>query len=309
MDRGKVLHVDASALSDEAVTMLKALASEVRLRILQLLGSESRSVNQLAEYLGIPPSTAAMHIKILEEAGLIHTEFQSASRGMQKLCSRTADQVLVRLPPLEPVVSQAVEISLPIGTYVRAEVQSPCGLATEERFIGMIDDPLSFLEPERFQAQILWFRQGFVEYQTPYRLPPGTLPQSLQLRMEICSEAPTHNEDWPSDITVWVNGVEIGTWTSPSDYGGTRGALTPAWWLDVDSQHGVLKRWEVNGLGTFVDGVQVSDVTCSSLGLTKQRLITLRIGVKDTARHVGGLNLFGSKFGNYPEDLRLRITY
>lgn len=48
--------------------------------------------------------------------------------------------------------------------------------------------------------------------------------------IEICSEAPNHKDDWPSDITVWINNHEVGTWTSPSDFGGERGVLTPAWW-------------------------------------------------------------------------------
>lgn len=173
----------------------------------------------------------------------------------------------------------------------------------------MIDDPTSFLEPERVNAQILWFRQGFVEYKFPCRIPPNSEARTIQLRMEICSEAPTHNDNWPSDITLWINGIETGTWTSTADYGGMRGALTPSWWLDVDSQYGQLKRWEVNPIGAFVDGVQVSEVTIDRLKLDTNRSVTIAIGVKSDTQHVGGLNLFGRKFGNYPEDLVMRIWY
>jgi len=217
--------------------------------------------------------------------------------------------VLLSLPPLERTEGKALEISMPIGAYVHFEVVPTCGLATEASLIGTIDDPVSFFEPERVNAQILWFRQGFVEYRFPYRLPPTTKHQTLQLRMEICSEAPTHNAHWPSDITVWINDIEIGTWTSSGDFGGVRGALTPAWWLDVDTQHGQLKRWEVNAIGAFVDGLQVSDVCLPDLKLGQLPATTVRIGVKAEAQHVGGLNLFGRRFGNYPEDLVLRITY
>lgn len=309
MDHGKTLHLDVSQPNEKALSALKALASEQRLRILALLGTETRSVNQLAQLLDIPISTAAMHIKELEDAELIHTEMQPASRGQQKSCSRRFDQVLIRLPPFERTEGKVIEISMPIGAYVRFEVMPTCGLASELALIGTIDDPVSFLEPERLNAQILWFRQGFVEYQFPYRLPASAKPQSLQLRMEICSEAPTHNDRWPSDITVWINGIEIGTWTSPGDFGGARGALTPSWWLDVDTQYGQLKRWEVNATGTYVDGLQVSDIRLDDLQLGKSSAITVRIGVKADAQHIGGLNLFGRKFGNYPEDLVLRITY
>jgi hypothetical protein len=43
--------------------------------------------------------------------------------------------------------------------------------------------------------------------------------------------------------------------------------------------------------------------------LDSRRVITVRIGVKPDALHVGGLNLFGRTFGNYPQDLTLRIEY
>jgi hypothetical protein len=38
-------------------------------------------------------------------------------------------------------------------------------------------------------------------------------------------------------------------------------------------------------------------------------VITVRVGVKADALHVGGINLFGSSFGNYPQDLTLRLEY
>lgn len=308
-DHGKTLIVDLNQSNDKALTMLKALASEWRLRILQILGAESYSVNRLAQLLEIPISTAGMHIKLLEDAELISTELEPASRGMQKVCSRRFDRVLVELPPLEKDEGKFSEVSMPIGAYVNYEVEPTCGLATDTQIIGMIDDPTSFLEPEHVNTQILWFRQGFVEYKFPLRIPPNTKPRTVQLRMEICSEAPTHNDNWPSDIYLMINGVEVGVWTSPADYGGTRGALTPPWWVDVDSQYGQLKRWEVTPSGTFVDGMQISEVTIKRLKLHEQRSVTVRIGVKSDAQNIGGINLFGRKFGNYPEDLVMRIWY
>ena len=308
-DHGKILYVDASQPNEKALAILKVLASDWRLRILQVLGTESYSVNRLAQLLDIPLSTTGMHVKLLEEAELIQTKSEPASRGTQKTCSRRFDRILIELPPLEKEDENYLEVAMPIGAYVNFEAEPTCGLASETNIIGIIDDPTSFLEPERVNTQILWFHQGFVEYKFPCRIPPKTKPRTIQLRMEICSEAPTHNDDWPSDITLWINGIEVGTWTSPADYGGTRGALTPSWWLDVDTQYGQLKRWEVNASGTYIDGVQVSEMTIDQLKLEGQRSVSIRIGVKPDSRHVGGLNLFGKKFGNYPEDLMMRIWY
>jgi len=173
----------------------------------------------------------------------------------------------------------------------------------------MLDDPASFYEPARMDAQLLWFHQGYVEYRLPNRLPGGAHPESLRLSMEICSEAPLFNLDWPSDITVWINGVEIGTWTSPGDFGGEPGRLTPEWWTPRNTQYGLLKVWHVNERETEVDGMRLSSVTLRDLNLSDEPFIAVRIGIKADAEHIGGLNLFGSRFGNYPQDLLLRVGY
>ena len=133
--------------------------------------------------------------------------------------------------------------------------------------------------------------------------------ESLQLTAEICSEAPLHDLDWPSDITVWINGRPLGDWTCPSDFGGQRGRLTPSWWEEKDSQFGVLKRWLVTARGTTIDGISLSSVDLGSLGLAHGDPIVVRIGVRADAENVGGLNLFGRGFGNYPQDLGLRLEY
>jgi predicted transcriptional regulator len=305
----KILELDASAADDHAVLVLKALASDWRLRILRELGTQTRSIAQLATALGIPAVTTTMHVKALEEANLIVTKLVPASRGLQKVCSRTYDQIVIALPSLDPETVDAVEIAMPIGAFVDIDAVPTCGLATDRALVGMLDDPASFFEPERVDAQILWFRHGWVDYRFPYRVPPGAEPLGVQVRMEICSEAPMHNDDCPSDITLWVNGIEIGTWTSPGDFGGDRGALTPSWWLDADSQFGLHKRWEINPAGSFLDGVQISDVTLQELHLRPDRPVAVRIGVKPDARNVNGINIFGRKFGNYPEDIVLRIAY
>ena len=65
--------------------------------------------------------------------------------------------------------------------------------------------------------------------------------------MELSSEVPGTSADWPSDITLAVNGVDVGTWTSPGDFGDKRGVYTPDWWKLKGSQYGKLKNWRING--------------------------------------------------------------
>lgn len=309
MLHGKTLHIDTHAPSETAVAVLKALASGPRWRILQYLARGGRSINEVADALELPPSTAAAHIKVLEEAGLIYSELQAATHGLQKICTRTYDNVSIQLPYAPPTSSNSVEVAMPIGAYSVFDVQPTCGLASSTGLIGYLDDPLSFYEPERIHTGLLWFRSGFVEYVFPNRLPPSAKLRSLQFSVEICSEAPLYNSQWPSDITVWINGHEIGTWTCPADFGGQRGALTPSWWDEKDTQYGLLKRWLVNLDNTCIDGRPLSTVTIGKLGIEKERVITVRLGVKQDALHVGGINIFGQSFGNYPQDLLLRLEY
>ncbi|HEX2910259.1 MAG TPA: helix-turn-helix domain-containing protein [Chloroflexia bacterium] len=308
-DISRILNLNDGTTNAELERVLKALDSLNRIRILRFLSDRVASVSEIAASLDIPTSTAALHIETLEEAGLIRSEMAPASRGVQKVCARMYDKVILDLPVVDAPREQLVEVTMPIGAFVDCQVSPTCGLLSETGIIGLLDDPASFYEPTRLAAQLLWFQQGYVEYRFPNRIPSNTLPEALRLSMEICSEAPLFNLDWPSDITVWINGVEIGTWTSPADFGGEPGRLTPEWWTSRNTQYGLLKFWHVSEHLSEVDGMQISTVSLADLKLLESPFISVRIGIKPDAEHVGGLNLFGSKFGNYPQDLVLSVAY
>jgi predicted transcriptional regulator len=307
---GRILSLvatDSNLAALEAVT--KALASDKRLAILRYLSIHTCSVLEIAEALNLPQSTATLHITTLEKAGLIETDLQPATRGLQKVCARLYDQVVIQLPRERIQEETTSEVSMPIGAFVDANVTATCGLANEIGIIGHLDDVSAFYEPERIHAQLLWFRKGYVEYRFPNRLPPDAILDALEISFEVCSEAPLHHSDWPSDITVWINEVELGTWTSPADFGGERGVLTPAWWDNNNTQYGLLKIWKVTTHGGFVDGHRVSSITLDELNLESGGFISIRIGVKENAHNVGGLNLFGAKFGNYAQDIVLKQRF
>ncbi|MBZ0300581.1 MAG: helix-turn-helix domain-containing protein [Anaerolineae bacterium] len=292
-----------------ALSVLKALASETRLRILHLLGGGPHNVSEIAELLDLPLSTANLHLNVLEEAKLLITDWQPGTRGTQKVCARAYTTITVPFRSSDSYIYRTLEVSMPVGTYTDCEIAPTCGLHTETGIIGYLDQPAVFYYPERFHAQRLWFHHGYVEYRFPNRMPPQTTPDSLHVSFEACSEAPMHHYDWQSDITVWVNGTEIGTWTSPADFGGERGLLTPRWVSIDSSQYGLLKTWRVDQRGAFLDGFKVSDVVLTDLAITERNYITIRIGVKSNARHVGGVNIFGKKYGNHAQDIVLSIHY
>ncbi|MHB8629431.1 MAG: ArsR/SmtB family transcription factor [Aggregatilineales bacterium] len=306
---GKVLRLDLTRDSETVLPMLKALSSETRLAILAYLGNRPVNINDIAETLQIAASSATTHIQILEKAGLIVTEVTPATRGLQKLCARTYDDVQISLTQTAHDDGDTFSVVMPIGNYSDFEVYPTCGLVGDTSLIGLLDSPTSFCEPEHVHAQLLWFRYGYVTYRFPNHLPLGTEPVQLDLSAELCSEAPLSHSDWPSDITLSVNGTEIGSWTSPADFGGRRGLLTPSWWDTKDSQYGLLKSWAITERGTFLDDQPVSNVTIGALQLEAKPFIEVRLGVKPDAQNIGGLNLFGERFGNHPQPLILKVKY
>jgi len=292
---------------EEAIEICKALSNEHRMSILKILTHGPKNINELTDELKIPFSTTALHVKKLEDAGLIKTEIVPG-RGNQKVSYKKYERVVVDLEEKEHSPN-TILFELGIGEYVHCEIEPTCGLLSETGIIHINDDTRSFYEPERKKAQLIWFRSGFVEYQFPNRLPYGTKAEELSFSVELCSEAPYHKLDWPSDITCWVNDREIGLWTAPGDFGGERGFLTPDWWATHNTQFGLLKTWVINEAGSFIDGVKISPLTISELKLQEKPYISLKLGVKKEAVNKGGINLFGEKFGNYAQGLIMKITY
>lgn len=293
----------------EALAYLSALASENRLAIMELLGDKILNVQQISDELKLSQPTVTNHVQRLEEAGLIATNFKRGQRGTQKACSSLYDEItLVITPEKREPKTPVIDLSMPLGAYTDHRVVPTCGLAHSGSIIGLLDEPETFYYPERMKAEILWFARGHVEYTFVRSLPPRARATRLDFSAEICSEAAGWDNHWASDITLWINEVEIGTWTCPGDFGGERGRLNPSWWQDRYTQFGLLKNWTVDEDGSYIDGVKLSNVTIGDLGLDGSP-IKLRLGNKPNTRNAGGLTLFGEKFGNYEQDLVLRIGY
>ncbi|MFW6267206.1 MAG: ArsR/SmtB family transcription factor, partial [Halanaerobium sp.] len=83
---------------DQIIEVLKALGSESRMRILEVLQNEDMNLNQISEYIDMPASSVTVNIKKLEQAGLIETEYKPGNHGSQKICSLNYDKILVNLP-------------------------------------------------------------------------------------------------------------------------------------------------------------------------------------------------------------------
>ncbi len=264
-------------------------------------------MNDIAEKLNLTNGAVTMHVKKLEECGLIKINTLTATRGTQKICYLHEDEIIVDIGKEVPENSYDVELA--VGHYSSYEILPTCGLATKERLIGEVDNPSYFADPERINADIVWFTKGFIEYRIPNYLKPNQKFSEIQISLEISSEAPGNCSIWPSDIYFSLNDTALGTWTSPGDYAESKGILTPSWWFPNWNQYGLLKLLCINKFGTFIDGLKISDITLDELQLNYKSDITLKLSIPDTAKHVGGLTIFGKNFGNYAQGINIRVVY
>lgn len=287
----------------------RALSSKHRIDILKLLYYQSLNINEISEALSLPSSSTAMHVRVLEEADLINTENQPGTRGTMKLCSRKVDNVFLKLSGNNVNVGSITSISMPVGHFTRCQVSPTCGMAGEKNYLITEDSPRLFFSPDRIQSQLIWTSSGYFEYCFPKPpLSKGAF-SNITFTAEICSEAPNYRENWKSDITFWINGIDCGTWQCPGDFGERRGRLNPSWWKNGNTQYGLLTKFAVNHKGTFVNEIKVSDVSLSQIPVLENDFISLTLGNKADAEFVGGLNLFGQGFGDYDQDIVMMIEH
>ncbi|MCR4909209.1 MAG: ArsR family transcriptional regulator [Lachnospiraceae bacterium] len=293
----------------QAVPLFKCLGSDTRIAIMEMLSSKGPlPMSAIAENLGITAGSLSLHIKQLNECGLINIKFDSGRHGLQRICSIADEKIVIDFES-RTSSKNFYETEIGVGLYSDYDVYPTCGISTNDHLIGTEDEPRFFSSPERVDAEILWFTTGHVEYIIPNYLEEDQLPIELLISFEIASEAPGIREDWPSDIQFAINSIPVCMWTSPGDFGKNPGIYTPDWWDPNWNQYGLLKFLSVSETGTYIDGVKVSDITLQDLKITAGSTIRLRMSVSDKSEHKGGLTLYGRSFGNYPQDIKIRMHY
>ncbi|MDO7907683.1 ArsR family transcriptional regulator [Paenibacillus sp. JX-17] len=295
-------------IDNSSLVVYEALASEVRIRIIQLLSNNKMNIKELAEELQISSPIVTKHVQKLEDAGIIRTEKIPGKSGLQKISILKVDHIEINFPKKIFHSFASYKTSVPIGHYTDFDLKPTCGLASEKDFIGPVDEPKYFMDPKRVEAQILWFTKGFIQYQIANFLQQDEKLQQFEISMELSSEFPFANDVWPSDITFTLNGHELGCWTSPGDYADTRGKLNPDWWPSNLNQYGLLKTIRITNHGTYMDGDLMSALSVDDLDTGCDRW-TFRIEVKEDAAHVGGATIFGRKFGNHAQDINFKMYY
>lgn len=159
---------------------------------------------------------------------------------------------------------------------------------------------------------------GFVEYEIslPEAIDPAKI-KSLTLLCEVASKAGREKVDWaqrihpedypqtdgkkhPSEVKVWVNGVEAARWVLADDPADARGVLSH--WAGIE-------RGSYGELKTATLTTRATKSKPAFEKLSAERKVILRFEVPANAKHPGGFTLYGEQMGCYPVEPTLLIEY
>lgn len=306
----QILYIDNDNDLQTISKICRALSVPDRVRILKNLLLSSKNLSEISNDLGIPISSVSHHIDILADAQLILIRYQPGPKGHTKFCSPIATSFTISLFKSNEAQQDVQEFTseLPVGLFSHCHIKAPCGMVGEYGVIGEYDDPTSFFMPEHIDAECIWFDVGYISYNFSAAPLRQHKCSEISFSFEICSETVYYNNNWPSDITVYINDVEITTFTSPGDFGGRRGKYTPSHWPVTSTQFGILKKFTVNSNGVYIDNVLDNQhVVFDDLKLDSGSAIKLTIAVKEDAKHRGGVNLFGRNFGDYHQAIIMTV--
>lgn len=294
--------MDIDISSEKSLVFFEALASPVRLKIIRCLCKKRMNIKELAQEIGVSSAIMTAHIRKLEEAGLVESQ---KSKEYGKVCKLIEKQYHLVFPPTH-YPAGFYDLNIKLGQYTDACVEPTCGIASAEGIIGSYDEPRCFFDARRDETELLWFSKGYVEYRIPNYIPANCAPTSIEICAEMSSEYSHINNNGLSDIVLSLNGKELCLWTSPGDFGDRKGRFTPSWWKS--GQYGILKRYEINSQGVYLDKILKSNNTLKDYDLDRQNW-TLRFEVCEKYRKAGGLTIFGKNFGDYPQDIYVCVRY
>ena len=288
-----------------------ALANETRLKILNQIQTENKTIPQLAQENNLAITSVVYHTEILANAGLIDISLTPSQKGDVRTCYKVLRNFNLKIEqPTEPnKPKKQIELSCGVGTFIDCSDDFDCSFATKDKlFINRWD---SVYRPERYSADIIWANKGFLKYAFSNDFAKNNICEELELSLEICSETINYDNHFKSDVTFWINDIELCTYTCPGDFGDRYGKLNPQWWNNQSSptQYGELITIKINDKGVFLNGdLQNKKITLNALRLAKSNRLTFTLGNKAGVLNEGGFNIFGKSFGDYPQDILLKAT-
>lgn len=315
IEDSKIIYdIEGSKDTTVLATLGRALSSPIRIQMIRLVNKKNMLASEIAAELNLPLSSTIFHLNILEDAGIIKKSFSTKGKGTLHWYTYGANIAVIRFRnsngDSKPESRAPYVHHINIGDYIDAEFSDQCGIATSEKQI-MSSDPHNVFVAGRHDAQIIWSEgYGSLLYAIPNNYAQQGKLDEIKISLEICSEAPGFNNDFPSDITFSVNGFEICTFASLGDYGDRYGKFTPSWWYPESTKYGILTNISIRSAGIFLNERLVNkNVNLYNLRLQETNKTTLGIEVKKNAQHPGGFNIFGNNFGDYAQHIIFTATY
>ena len=113
----RLLTIQNVESAQEIAKIAHALSSPTRVEILRLLNEKPHLMTEISAKLAIQPSSAAFHLKLLEDAGLIYVEYSTKNKGSTKWYSYSVRAVtfLLRDPARQPEGPEPYTASVQIG--------------------------------------------------------------------------------------------------------------------------------------------------------------------------------------------------
>jgi DNA-binding transcriptional ArsR family regulator len=128
----------------------RALAHELRAKIVALLRERARSISDLAEELALPKGTVGHHVKVLEEAKLIHVVRTRKIRAVtEKFYGRTARLFVIKGEEDPALSSSLAAISL---RQAADEIANPSDDETAKQ--SLLHVRLSEADAHRFRRRL-----------------------------------------------------------------------------------------------------------------------------------------------------------
>ncbi len=294
-----------------ATEVFKALGNEIRLEIIKMAFHGNTRVSEIGKKLNLGNSTVLFHIEVLRKAGLIRVDYEPNKKGfVQNVTVKHSMMGLALFYTTDEMLKNEFNyysVEMPVGAYVDAHVDDYLSFADDLKVYNPTENEI--FSSERMNASLLWLsKSGFVEYAFPAGWRNSNV-ECVEFSLEICSEAPLSRMGWKSEVTFSLDGKELCSYVCPHDFGDRRGVLTPAWWKEGGSMYGELIRIGVKHDGVYLNGEKVSSQPVLDLFESgRPDKCLFKVECKKDSEFVGGFNIFGKTFGDYPQNIRMTVT-
>jgi DNA-binding transcriptional ArsR family regulator len=139
---------------------LRAIADDLRTRIIALIRDRAHSIQELSQVLELPKGTVGHHVKVLEQAGLIHVVRTRQVRAVtEKFYGRTARLFLFEVEDAEDLRA--------IGASALRQASYELELASDRASWGFVRSRLTSADAKRFERRLNRLIEDFRAAESP----------------------------------------------------------------------------------------------------------------------------------------------